>query len=46
MAKSAQQEKMAVAFHTDAMGRMALMGVNPAAHLIRDLLGPQMPVRD
>ena len=45
MARSAQQEKMAVAFQKVAMVSMALMGVTAAANLIRDLLRPQTPGR-
>jgi len=38
MAKSANQERLAMAFQTVAMVSMALMGVTAAAHLVRDLL--------
>ena len=38
MAKTAQQERMAIAFQTVAMVSMAIMGVTSAAHLIRDML--------
>jgi hypothetical protein len=38
MAKSAQQERFAIAFQTVAMISMAVMGFTAAAHLIRDML--------
>jgi hypothetical protein len=38
MARTAQQEKMALAFQTVAMVSMAVMGFTSAAQLVRDLL--------
>jgi hypothetical protein len=38
MAKTAQQEKMAIAFQTVAMVSMAMMSLTSAVHLVRDLV--------
>jgi hypothetical protein len=46
MAKTAQQEKMAVAFQTVAMVSMAIMSVTSAAQLVRDVLRSRNQSRD
>ena len=46
MAKTAQQDRMAVAFQTVAMVSMAVMGLTAAAQLVRDVLRSQNHSRE